>query len=250
MNNDNENTEELNNNIDYSVLYNPTLNTTNNNNNQRTSGQIVLTLSENSEELEMCQIYELINEIISEMTEIEIVGIKRNGNLILLDFNFINPMTIAEDIALQYVRERRHEIIENISFRDCNEINKYIGKGLKIKENDEIYKKKETCFICFEEYKLGEYKRLLPECKHYFHKKCIDKWLKRKAQCPICRDKVYKQEFIENELNIFQKEIEERRNRELNYDNYENEIIPELDVLLDQINEENNDNNINNDEDK
>ena len=41
-----------------------------------------------------------------------------------------------------------------------------------------------------EKYKILEFKRELPICKHYFHKKCIDKWLKKNASCPICRDKI------------------------------------------------------------
>lgn len=50
------------------------------------------------------------------------------------------------------------------------------------------------CAICYESYKVNEYKRVLPNCSHTFHKKCIDKWLiqnyknKRDMNCPLCRD--------------------------------------------------------------
>jgi hypothetical protein len=71
-------------------------------------------------------------------------------------------------------------------FKDCNEINTILSKSEKIKKNDVILS--EQCFICMEDYKESQLKRILPNCKHYYHKKCIDKWLKKKASCPICRD--------------------------------------------------------------
>ncbi len=44
----------------------------------------------------------------------------------------------------------------------------------------------EKCIICLENYTQKCYKRNLP-CNHYFHKKCIDKWiLKCKPTCPLC----------------------------------------------------------------
>jgi hypothetical protein len=74
------------------------------------------------------------------------------------------------------------EVVEN-----CDEINYILGKSLKIKENDCLIKDCEKCIICFEQYKVNELKRIIPVCNHIFHKKCIDKWLKSKSNCPICR---------------------------------------------------------------
>ncbi|MBA0653432.1 hypothetical protein Goklo_020608 [Gossypium klotzschianum] len=48
----------------------------------------------------------------------------------------------------------------------------------------------ETCAICLEEYVHGERVRVLPRCKHMFHKDCIEEWLEVPSlHCPICRDK-------------------------------------------------------------
>ncbi len=33
------------------------------------------------------------------------------------------------------------------------------------------------CNICTNEIKKGEYKRTLNNCKHYFHKKCFDRYM-------------------------------------------------------------------------
>ena len=45
----------------------------------------------------------------------------------------------------------------------------------QIKLNDELIG--QCCSICQDEYKPNEYKRSL-SCKHTYHKKCVDKWLK------------------------------------------------------------------------
>ena len=44
----------------------------------------------------------------------------------------------------------------------------------------------DNCSVCYNNYIDGEYYRKL-KCNHYFHKKCIDKWLKLNPICPICR---------------------------------------------------------------
>jgi hypothetical protein len=72
-------------------------------------------------------------------------------------------------------------------FANCKLINKLIGKAEKIKKDDPLLLNNESCFICFEKYKEKELKRKLPNCNHFFHKKCIDKWLKNKSTCPHCR---------------------------------------------------------------
>ena len=46
-----------------------------------------------------------------------------------------------------------------------------------------------TCCICLAPYKQGEGKRTLG-CEHSFHKKCIDKWLKKNSTCPVCRQEL------------------------------------------------------------
>ncbi|KAF1887832.1 hypothetical protein Lal_00023840 [Lupinus albus] len=46
------------------------------------------------------------------------------------------------------------------------------------------------CMVCLTEFEEGEKVRKL-ECKHTFHKECLDKWLHQYcATCPLCRKKV------------------------------------------------------------
>ncbi|KAL5999255.1 hypothetical protein ACLOJK_040705 [Asimina triloba] len=44
-----------------------------------------------------------------------------------------------------------------------------------------------SCSICLADYKDAEMLRMLPECGHLFHVKCIDAWLRLHPTCPVCR---------------------------------------------------------------
>ncbi|CAI5474412.1 unnamed protein product [Closterium sp. Yama58-4] len=54
------------------------------------------------------------------------------------------------------------------------------------KEGDEGRSNSEQCTVCLEPFQEGEMVRLLP-CLHQFHSQCIDQWLQRQANCPICK---------------------------------------------------------------
>nr|DAD40336.1 TPA_asm: hypothetical protein HUJ06_014659 [Nelumbo nucifera] len=55
----------------------------------------------------------------------------------------------------------------------------------------------ENCAICLAEFEYGQTVRVLPRCKHIFHKDCIDQWLPaRSSFCPVCRDQA-----VENDVN-------------------------------------------------
>jgi len=43
------------------------------------------------------------------------------------------------------------------------------------------------CPICLSDFTEGENIRSLPGCGHSFHKACIDLWLLRRADCPMCK---------------------------------------------------------------
>lgn len=49
------------------------------------------------------------------------------------------------------------------------------------------------CAVCLERFKTGENCRLLTNCNHSFHLKCIDSWLIQTPYCPICRTIALKQ---------------------------------------------------------
>lgn len=45
------------------------------------------------------------------------------------------------------------------------------------------------CMVCMEEFSEGEALRSLP-CLHRYHQRCIDQWLCRNAECPICKQNI------------------------------------------------------------
>lgn len=46
-----------------------------------------------------------------------------------------------------------------------------------------------TCMVCLAEFEDGEPCRRLP-CRHVFHTGCVDEWLRRCTDCPICKANV------------------------------------------------------------
>lgn len=47
------------------------------------------------------------------------------------------------------------------------------------------------CPICLSDFCIGDNVRALPGCGHAFHQSCVDLWLVRRADCPMCKSKVH-----------------------------------------------------------
>jgi hypothetical protein len=58
-----------------------------------------------------------------------------------------------------------------------------VKKGSKVNKID-------LCSICLEKDKLCSL-----ECNHYFHSKCIEKWIQRTNSCPVCREHIQCDKF-------------------------------------------------------
>ncbi|WOL19875.1 RING-H2 finger protein ATL74-like [Canna indica] len=43
------------------------------------------------------------------------------------------------------------------------------------------------CAVCLDNFEVGDDCRLLPACTHSFHAYCVDNWLLRSWNCPVCR---------------------------------------------------------------
>ncbi|KAL9675207.1 hypothetical protein QQ045_003408 [Rhodiola kirilowii] len=45
------------------------------------------------------------------------------------------------------------------------------------------------CAVCLSAFEDIEILKLLPKCKHAFHRNCIDEWLESHSSCPLCRQR-------------------------------------------------------------
>ncbi|CAA0837790.1 RING-H2 finger protein ATL70 [Striga hermonthica] len=43
------------------------------------------------------------------------------------------------------------------------------------------------CSICLADYRGTDTLRVLPDCGHLFHMRCVDPWLRLHPTCPVCR---------------------------------------------------------------
>ncbi|KAK9019518.1 hypothetical protein V6N11_054036 [Hibiscus sabdariffa] len=57
------------------------------------------------------------------------------------------------------------------------------------------------CVVCLEEFKDGDFCRVLPNCKHLYHRFCIDEWLVKNRHCPLCRDSVHNSDRTQSTLS-------------------------------------------------
>ncbi|KAJ4714207.1 RING-H2 finger protein [Melia azedarach] len=61
-----------------------------------------------------------------------------------------------------------------------------------------VSSERESCAVCLGEYADTDIVRVLPSCKHMFHKNCIDRWLTvRSSNCPFCRRQTVHQSNLE-----------------------------------------------------
>ena len=145
------------------------------------------------------------NENIIQLIDLMMNNLKNNTDI----FNIQNENsdTIQLNIEFEihnYTGEENEDYELEDYFKNCREINEKVSKAEKIKANDPILN--EDCLICMEKYKLGELKRKIPKCNHYFHKKCIDKWLKKKGSCPVCRCNLLEESEDAEDAEDFSKE--------------------------------------------
>ena len=122
-----------------------------------------------------------LQEFINKIKHIEIneksVNIVKDVILNILDDSEIqDDNTMNNEMAIQLIN------IEQIN-------KKFFKMGAKVNSKNNSF-----CTLCQYHIKKGEHKTSLCNCKHTFHKKCLNKYMKIKKlnfECPICK-KSYK----------------------------------------------------------
>jgi hypothetical protein len=131
---------------------------------------------------------------------------------------------IADDITSQYIL--RLEPDESVLH-----VFKKLKPGHFIKKHLPSHKKPtsehlaDTCSICLDLYTTNTYVRTLP-CAHMFHKKCVDKWLKKTFQCPYCRHAytIPLEKVMDIDLNKEEEKEEEEKEEEEGKEEEKNDI--------------------------
>lgn len=186
-NNDNENngnnesnennTNNTNNQNNYQIIIEELDNFTINENDEIHEFFFTLPINENA------NIFNTIESILENMENLQ-------NNTNIINENNNNNEYYSFDIEFVNQSQTVNEYENNDYFLNSKDIDNRLSKCQKIKKIDKLLD--EICFICMDNYKINELKRILPNCSHYFHKKCVDKWLKKKASCPVCRDELIK----------------------------------------------------------
>ena len=66
------------------------------------------------------------------------------------------------------------------------ELHSKLNKMYDIQKYSEENLTNSNCTVCMEDYNHNENTCVLKNCKHVFHKGCIDKWIQTKQICPNC----------------------------------------------------------------
>lgn len=86
------------------------------------------------------------------------------------------PADLAQVRNRKQPKPARQSLIDELPVMTCTELDlpQYSGS---------------PCAVCLCDYEVGDLLRPLP-CKHVFHHRCINKWLKRNGVCPLCMQNV------------------------------------------------------------
>lgn len=126
------------------------------------------------ENLKKLNRYDLINRNLSVLSEQWYRFVEYNLIDIGWNFNIDYDSVIEETVNMKYCEKKENSnIIDNI-------------KEFTFKSNNTEL---ENCRICMDDIKKGDICKEL--CKgHIFHSNCINNWLKRSLECPICRNTI------------------------------------------------------------
>ena len=108
----------------------------------------------------------------------------------IIDTDDISSLVFLDTITELLNDDNNHTNNTNHTNNNQKTKIKSIGGYKKIKESH-VELLNEHCPICIEKFNTGEYYRTL-KCNHSFHKKCIDRWIKKdKNECPMCSCLLY-----------------------------------------------------------
>jgi hypothetical protein len=118
-------------------------------------------------------------------------GITENKLVLFLNLVFIFCLFI---IYIMYNISAYHYVLNyrlNTMYSEGQEyIKLYNKKKIKEKIKEKTFLNNDDCPICLDKLNLNNNNKVYYICNnnHYFHLKCLEKWLDNKHICPICRE--------------------------------------------------------------
>lgn len=96
---------------------------------------------------------------------------------------FLTPTSLDDVESPSTMVEAPHVHAYGLEKSVINAIPSFIYNTTKSKQDESNHK----CTICLVEFENSDYIRTLPLCSHTFHLVCIDVWLRKQPNCPLCR---------------------------------------------------------------
>ncbi|KAK8698383.1 hypothetical protein V6N13_114504 [Hibiscus sabdariffa] len=112
--------------------------------------------------------------------------------LLICFFFIILPLTTFLLLLPIVLRHRRHRHRRH-SHRSSGFCAKQLRKLPQLRFSEETnagHPGFDSCAICLDGFRQGQWCRNLVGCGHLFHRKCLDSWLIKVTSCPICRTRV------------------------------------------------------------
>jgi hypothetical protein len=111
---------------------------------------------------------------------------------VMYDTNFVAQVTprikhVINDLFEEYARLAQNEPSASAAPAPTLLVRR-LGSSRRVIHLEHFAGK--VCSVCQSNYLINEFVRTLPICKHMFHKRCIDPWIKRNQNptCPVCRE--------------------------------------------------------------
>ena len=101
---------------------------------------------------------------------------------------------LARNINFELFYQENNHKIRGLSQDEIVKLGEIVWNGEYHLEDSKpeslvLVKRRPDCSICLTSIQKGDFLRKL-NCGHFFHKSCLDGWLKLKAICPLDRKKV------------------------------------------------------------
>jgi len=92
-----------------------------------------------------------------------------------------------EEVKEEGLSEAQIQSIEKCKLSRMDELKMIVTWSDEFESSDEF---RSVCSICIENIKINDWYKQLPQCEHYFHADCIDRWLRVRDSCPLCRQTI------------------------------------------------------------